>query len=276
MMHRFNVISVTCIYILTVVIQTAALYDRSNSGLTSMPTDIPNNEMKVLLVLNRIREIPLSTWSGHVVTWLSMNANELTEYPDLSPLGLTLERLFLWSNEISYINEAYLTSLQVLKFVSLHTNKLTAIPNAHVTTLATLYFPKNQFTEVPDLSNMKGIKQLRLQENPLITEVSKDTFYGYNLTKLFLSETSITSMPDLRHVRNTLKDLKLTATTSLTKAGITEMATLITIGNLLIAGTSLTLLPTSCPTNVTQVNIEADPGQLDLCHCSMIWMKVRK
>ena len=253
-------------------------YQCNRCNLTSMPTDIAHTVGQIILNYNDIPDIPLSTWAGHDAVYIVlMDFNNLTSFPDLSPIGQTLKTLWLSDNSINIIEQSYLEVLVVLEVLGLTGNRLTTIPDASLPFLNTLNLRANLFQDVPDLAKMSStITTFSMAENVRLTQITTDKFLGFHsLKKLYLYGTNLTAVPDLRHVSGTLTLLSFTSTVSLYTAGITEMATLENLGNLETKGTNLSLLPSTCPVNPAAVRITAEEEQLQLCHCSMIWVKVR-
>ena len=249
----------------------------NNAGMLSMPTDIPVGTVSINLNNNKISSIPSSTLTGrYAVSYFSIMSNSLTSFPDLSVIGNTLKELHLEYNQIVTIDGGYLQSLVVLETLDMMNNDLTSVPNVPMPLLSFLAMRDNHFTQMPQISTLgEKLTVYSLSVNYGLHKASADDFYGLDsLTNLYLYKTSIQSMPDFRNVKNTLQYLKITDVPLLSHAGVSEMAVMQNFGSLMISGTSLALIPSSCPLDPAAVNIVASPGQLQLCHCSMIWLKV--
>ena len=181
-------------------------YDRSNKGLTEIPTDIPAGATEVTLIGNRITTIRAGSFS-HLARCekLRLGNNQISEIGPAAFTGLTsLTHLFLdtnklthispgtfshlarcevlWlnNNQISEINPAAFTGLSSLRYLYLYTNKLTHISPGTFSTLTSLrelYLSTNKLTHISPgtFSGLTSLHTLRLHNNRL-TGLSSNLF----------------------------------------------------------------------------------------------------
>ena len=119
---------VTLILCGSVIIRSSVIIDLSSSDLTTYPQLLPNNTDQIILNNNSIEEIHYVEVLRHV-TWLLMQENLLTAFPNLENISGTIEYLSLASNRINHVNPRYLSILTKLIELYLYSNELTFIPD---------------------------------------------------------------------------------------------------------------------------------------------------
>ena len=110
--------------------------------------------------------------------------------------------------------------------------------------------------------------------NKGITALNKTTMEHFTgLQQLYLGVNEFKEFPDLTVVSDTLEQLYLYGTHSLSKAGNVHLAVLKRLWLISIHNTNLTFLTSTCPEDSEQEYV-AWSDSLDLCDCQHVWLKV--
>ena len=116
---------------------------------------------------------------------------------------------------------------------------------------------------------------LIIDGNTNVMTINSSIFDGMTgINMLYAKQMAWGSIPDIGDAGDSVTFFFLDSTPSLTNAGAAEMAVLTNLRSLNIPNTGVTLLPSTCPVKPDKLKVTAN--QLDLCDCSMAWLKVRE
>ena len=254
--------------------------DLPYNHFTHLPqlSSLCGNMRSMALMLGNIATIDNHAFDNcNKMETLHLGYNHLTQFPILSGMNMTLAVLYIDDNNIAEIPDERLDELQQLYFLDVGANKLTSFPNVPgpSATLRILYLFNNQFSTFPKLDIIgPNIIELRLDHNPGIVGFSEqDVAPLVSLTTLQLEATSIMIIPDLSVLAEPLEHLHLDST-QITKVSPQDM---IRVGNsqlksLWLSSTSISSLPTPCTNTLPAMDLTGTA--LDLCSCSLLWMKM--
>ena len=154
---------------------------------------------------NWLTDTPVVSWYGvnpvhseNRVTRLELQNNRLqgTIPPEISLLGLVVEELWLWDNQLTSI-PAEIGQLNNLKVLSLDRNRLTSIPPeiGQLKNLEALDLYYNDLTSIPaEIGQLKNLKDLSLGWNQL-TSFPAAVLQLSALEDLNLERTQIAELP---------------------------------------------------------------------------------
>ncbi|XP_019629504.1 PREDICTED: leucine-rich repeat-containing protein 15-like [Branchiostoma belcheri] len=193
--------------------------DCSNSGLSSVPQDLPTTITKLDLEGNAITALSQSDFSRYrSLTTLELQANQISMIHNKTFHNLTsLTHLNLGDNHLTNLTTDMFAGLSNLWYLTLHNNQLTSLPAgifAGLGNLREVWLQHNQLTNLPTdiFAGLANLKDLQLTSNKL-TNLPTDIFAGLGILRLlWLSDNKLTSLPnDIFAGLANLKDLRLSS-----------------------------------------------------------------
>ncbi len=188
------------------------IYNRRHSDLTSIPNDIPVSTTELLLDHNQIPEVTaVSSQQMTALGVVSMSYNLLTDIPDLSKAP-NVYRLDVSYNRILVIDPARLNRLTNLDTLDLTGNSLQTLPSVPGPgrTLRQLYLTRNDFTVVPDLTQLApNLELLWVEHNRLENVPPAALAYLPYLADVRLGNTSLSGFQGLGRVDQNVRSLLL-------------------------------------------------------------------
>ena len=225
-------ISGILLFVLCCQYAVAQNFDRSNQGLTAVPSDIPTNTVNLFLKTNNIAEVSPATLTPlSNLEQIDMTGNQLSDFPDLCEVGSTLTTVVVSLNPMTAVATVRLLCLTKLSTftaegswlttfpdfshngATLQTLKVThgrliSIPTQYVDDLVALihlHLSANHLTTLPDLSASKtSLQTLHLVNNSL-TSLPAWLNDMEVLTTLQFDMNSLTEFPDLCSLADSLK-----------------------------------------------------------------------
>ncbi len=160
----------------------ASIYNRTNSSLTAMPSNIPADTDAIVLSDNQIARVDSIPGLLPKLVNFTMSRNILSEFPDFTNCT-NVTTVTLWRNQLTTIPANKLDILTNLVRLDIRHNRLHAFP------------------DVPGPGNT--LTQLLLSYNNL-TEMPRTQKVGRNLQTLFVSGNKIRDIPRalLEHLQN--------------------------------------------------------------------------
>ena len=179
---------------------TAQTYDGANKGHTTFPTDIPANTTEIYIQGNNINSFHYNAFNKfYQLRKLNIGFNPFTELPNLTPIGDTLKVLWMSHCKLTELNASIFNELVVLERILLNFCPLTSFPDVAAAgprnTLWKLDCRECKFSTFPTLTNYKALTWISFRKNPM-TSVPEATVASMHLRgSLYLTRTTITSLP---------------------------------------------------------------------------------
>ncbi len=186
----------------------AVVYNGAWQGLDTLPGDIPEDVETIHLQKNNFVSIDSFPFFPNV-TRIDLQENQLEAFPNLTNVSLTLYRLDLKKNKISYVDPDILGSLTALGMLYLQDNHLEYFPDATAGTgpfsLVLLYLASNYLAEFPVLS-LLGENLTNLVVSGNLIKVIGDEHLVHLPKLVFFSADSnpVGYIPNFEHMKSTL------------------------------------------------------------------------
>ena len=171
------------IVVLSLVEASAMLYSAVDLNLTAIPEvsqDVTELDLQINLIVNvdigrlnlanlvslvlkknDIASIPKGAFANTQLERLDLSNNELTDFPDLTGIQLTLKYLYLSGNKISVLSASQLKNLKKLQKFYVVMNGLTELPSPEesffVSQFKALSFGNRNFEDVPNLMSFRSV-----------------------------------------------------------------------------------------------------------------------
>ena len=158
---------VMALYVNIGIVTSVVRYKNNSAGLTEFPDDIPFDVEEIHLNQNDINAIDLSYFPA--LTYISLNKNKLTQFPNLDNVKTTLEYLYLPINEIRSVEK--LPMMTALQTIGLSLNKLRKFPDvtSAAGTLTNLALMGNFISFIPNhlVEPLINLEYLKIGDNIL-------------------------------------------------------------------------------------------------------------
>ena len=192
----------------------------------------------------------------HKITRLDLSKTGLREMPDLSPIGQSLENVYLQSLYLSTIDPNKLVNLSVLRLLDLSLNEFTTIPDLSVigaslqvlklrknkisviavntwqdlSVMKVVHLESNSLTSFPDFGEASDtISDVYIDYNP-ITQINTQLLFNMiNLRKIGFEGENLPSLPDLSGMRGNLEVLRIESTRLTTLPSLHNMTQLLSL-----------------------------------------------
>ena len=259
------------------IVNAQITYNGYNLALTTVPENIPANTQTLVLSVNQLTTIPAGSLSNLTqLTFLRLDNNKLTTFPDIQSVSSTLVTLHLQYNQITYIDPLFLNAL--VKIVTLHlfwNTGLGSFPDVSGpgNSLSVLLLGVCGIGNFPGMTSMRNLTKLQLTGNT-IAEIKANSLIGLDsLQILELNKLLLTEVPDLREVTDTLVELNLDGIVSIQEVEQSRFAQLRNLLRLKVPNMLITKIPTLCPRVLNTLVITATGSPLHLCSCENVWLK---
>jgi len=178
------------IFGMTCTPQNALEYDKSERGLTEVPSDIPNDVREINIRKNSISYVESLPYYPDLEK-IDLDFNMLTEFPDFCLVNQTLVNLQLGMNQIANISKDLLECFQKLEKLDLAKNKLITFPTVFLPSLTSLQVYTNKLIDLPPLEKVSpNILDLGVSKNPFLFDnaeiLERVSIFAHNLTVLGL------------------------------------------------------------------------------------------
>lgn len=237
--------------------------DKSSSGLTAFPDDIPADCVKLELYANKIKKVPPSIGALKNLSCLNVFNNLIgLSLPEEIGTLTELEEVNVAANKLAMLKDAHFASWGKVQVLNLNDNNLSAIGSlAPLVSLAELRVYGNQLGALPTLAaTMPELKIFECHKNRI--ESAPDDYFKATpaLESLSIWQNQLSSLPSsLAGCKNLLR---VQAHENKSLASLPEMPS--TLETLFVQDTALTDLPkslTSCAlkrVNITGVKCDEE------------------
>ena len=186
------------------------LYDKK---LAAIPNNIRYDATTLNLEKNDISEVTGDNiWNLTRVTYVNLNHNDLTVFPNITGPANTLTNLYISYNQLDTIPMELINKLKKLNILTLTGNRLSAFPDAPNLSLTQLYLQQNLFIRLPRLMKAgTNLQRLDIYSNSINTTIAEDFLNLTKLAHLDLRNNKLTYFPNLTYVDDTLVTLYLSS-----------------------------------------------------------------
>ena len=206
---------------------------------------------------------------------LVMRGNPLADYPDMTGIGDSLQKLDFNKLSIYEIDIEQWNTLGKLTKFEAADNTLTEFPDIEGTTctLMSIHVKKNSIREFPTLQNIgKTLQILDLSYNFIAAITRQQLSLLKVILKLLLNDNIIIQLPNIADVKGSLEAINLSRNPLVIDAS--RFLDYARVNNLFLTDTFIQRLPT-LGANVSHMNLEVaqSNSSLDICHCDHLWLK---
>ena len=192
------------------------IYDGSDQGHTSVPTDIPSGMSYIYLKNNNISYINDESFDEtytdfSTVDQLDLDVNQIETVSERAFKGFpSVKTIFMYNNKLEYILFME-EDIPQLEFLYLEDNHLTQIPKFYgfFQSLRILYLTANSISHAcgEDFENITNIDTIDLSRNCLITFEPQQELSS--LSYLYLYNNELTEMPALKGTYNSIRGIDI-------------------------------------------------------------------
>jgi len=172
--------------------------DKTSTGLTAFPDDIPADTDELLLYANKIKKVPPSIGALKNLTVLNVFNNAIgLSLPEEIGTLTELTEVNLAANKLAMLKDAHFASWSKVTVLNINDNNLGAIGSlAPLVALEELRLYANQLTAMPVLgSALPDLKVLEIHKNR-IAEIDDDYFAATPaLERLSIWGNQLTTLP---------------------------------------------------------------------------------
>ena len=269
------------------MIHCAVVSNRSRSGLTSIPVDIPPNVTKLLLKQNLITSLNSYVFSSYrdltyvdleynEISWIApeaftgcpidtllLNYNLLTEFPDFTAIGSSLTNLEMNYNTLQNLSSVDFLNLTALKNLKINWCNLPSdlefkrgFQSVEGLSMRGSFF----YNITSELQNLMTVNSLTLHEGGFLADpITDEEFKGcLNITSLSLDSMQMTKFPQLPKVGKELTKLHLPYNNFVDPLTANQFSYYVMMRRLDLRNCGLSTFPDISPLNATLEN-------LDLC-----------
>ena len=195
----------------------AQVYELIYEDITVFPSDIPANTVEIGIIHTNLSIVPEDAFDDFFqLVELVISKSQMTEMPNLIPVGDTLETLKLSFGRITQLNATVYNALTVLKALTLEGNPLASFPDVPVGPRGSLFYLQLrncQFTSLIRVAPYAKLSRLGFMGNPIVGEiVEEDLLVASNLHHLIVGDTGVISLPESPTLMDNLATLDISAT----------------------------------------------------------------
>ena len=188
------------------------MYDGSNQGYTSVPTDIPSARTRITLNNKEISHVDDESFNESftdfsTVQRLYIESNKIESFSENALNGFqNLRNIYMKFNQIQHILFK-VEDIPRLQYLNLNYNQLAQVPTFYgfFQSMGTLAIGQNSISHVceEDFENITNIDNIYLARNRLVTFEPKQELP--NLSNLDLGNNELTEIPALRGTYSSIR-----------------------------------------------------------------------